>query len=1213
MSLISAKIRRENSVLITGHTNVKAATNKTKVKLHSDAVRVEDHIQLHHMGVLKLAWEKYGLALNRTQFRDAIHQVIGPELGSSFDQHATFLFKKMDTNQDANVDWDEFCTYLMIGMQEKDALNNERETPLMMCHDTFNQVHNSKIVKLQALANPIRFVSISEDGAVATYNMTMECTLFLRLDQQAFQLQRSLRVTDGLFMANSHRVVLATTARDLRFYHSATGTIVARLGLDSIVMCLDYNWNPSNPDLADMFFGDVHGNVTHLKFKQATSRQFATMPSNWLEHGTVHIRDVVGAEFVGPKDPLWEMGKVVSADTYDVHHEEGDTTMNQSVMRVKFIPKMEAFVTCSLTTTTAMVVVDLTIGLKKGQPREFNIPKGARCFDYCEELNLIATGGSDGHVRIWNPYVQQHANHAFVGHASPIIHVAFNAEYNQIISVADTEIIKIWSVTDRVCLNTLSGVIPHTMMFMRQPLASFIWHAPSQSVLTCSGAELIVLQLSRDDQRTSSKTAHSMPITCAAVIPEFKMICTGCCAGAIISWEIYTSKKVLEFANAHANAAVSCLEVGHGGRRLISGASNGDIFVWNVLSGIVLQKLYKKEPKEVTGVCSLPQCIYAIGWDGRLVRFADDEDVDIARAPVEMEQQTTFDPVEYHHDDVLTMAQCGSALLATGSFDGQVIIWNLKIGKAAKRFDSSSFRTRWRMAMRRQTSSFSTTETGGKDNEHFPNVSIMAKRSVEKLLWLKERVKIASKGKALNTATLVASCDGGCIAFWNAVKGDLLHAFYAVTNTYGVESIGGLSTDDKNERLFTGDSLGNVRVWDISSTALDGIDKRPPRLLADWAAHVQGISAITLLEDAGVLITCSSDCSARVWGMSDGHFIGAFGDSVDWSLSVHDSVIKAAEIRISESLSSQLGDHELGAPNKEEDDEDGVVTSQTLLRRATVAAADEVADYLPRSDSTGLMSETDVPLAKLGNVMHNERAGNAANGALLNRLSSKSIPEDDEIADDSALQPSDPIATEPTSMKIDSRTSLSSVNTIDAAITLGAQLQSMVSIEDRFGRGLTLPSLRRNNQLPTFKWERPSVLGKMFTKKATRKHAERKDKRKHHVKHAIMPSVTGLKVCNPYHSLKLSTLDQVQGRREPSAVSRGRTGSAQQLPIVRGGGRFRARTRNKGNSRTGGVGGGSSDGGGGEHGESESPAKKTLSVGYMPVIKVTTDIVTTPM
>ena len=38
-----------------------------------------------------------------------------------------------------------------------------------------------------------------------------------------------------------------------------------------------------------------------------------------------------------------------------------------------------------------------------------------------------------------------------------------------------------------------------------------------------------------------------------------------------------------------------------------------------MLSGIVLQKLYKSEPKEVTGVCSLPQFIYSIGWDGRLV------------------------------------------------------------------------------------------------------------------------------------------------------------------------------------------------------------------------------------------------------------------------------------------------------------------------------------------------------------------------------------------------------------------------------------------------------------------------------------------------------------------------------------------------------------------------------------------------------------------
>lgn len=65
--------------------------------------------------------------------------------------------------------------------------------------------------------------------------------------------------------------------------------------------------------------------------------------------------------------------------------------MNQAVLSIKFISEMEAFITCSLTTTTAMVVVDLTNGLEKGRPRKFRIPEGARCFDYSEELRLIAT------------------------------------------------------------------------------------------------------------------------------------------------------------------------------------------------------------------------------------------------------------------------------------------------------------------------------------------------------------------------------------------------------------------------------------------------------------------------------------------------------------------------------------------------------------------------------------------------------------------------------------------------------------------------------------------------------------------------------------------------------------------------------------------------------------------------------------------------------
>ena len=68
-----------------------------------------------------------------------IWDVIGASLGDMFEVNASFLFKKMDTNQDAKVGWDEFCTYMMIGLQEKDELDAERETPLMLCATTLGK------------------------------------------------------------------------------------------------------------------------------------------------------------------------------------------------------------------------------------------------------------------------------------------------------------------------------------------------------------------------------------------------------------------------------------------------------------------------------------------------------------------------------------------------------------------------------------------------------------------------------------------------------------------------------------------------------------------------------------------------------------------------------------------------------------------------------------------------------------------------------------------------------------------------------------------------------------------------------------------------------------------------------------------------------------------------------------------------------------------
>lgn len=111
-----------------------------KVTLHSDAVRVEDNINLDHMLTLGKMWNDLNNTMDRKTFGHALWKTIGSKLGSQFQEHTSFLFKKMDTNHDQMVDWNEFCTYMMIRLQEKDELEKERDTPLLMCHDMAPEV-----------------------------------------------------------------------------------------------------------------------------------------------------------------------------------------------------------------------------------------------------------------------------------------------------------------------------------------------------------------------------------------------------------------------------------------------------------------------------------------------------------------------------------------------------------------------------------------------------------------------------------------------------------------------------------------------------------------------------------------------------------------------------------------------------------------------------------------------------------------------------------------------------------------------------------------------------------------------------------------------------------------------------------------------------------------------------------------------------------------
>jgi hypothetical protein len=63
---------------------------------------------------LKVIWDRYNGELNSESFRGTFAKQMGDKLGPDFQDRITYLFKKMDTNHDAVVDWHEFCTYVSL-------------------------------------------------------------------------------------------------------------------------------------------------------------------------------------------------------------------------------------------------------------------------------------------------------------------------------------------------------------------------------------------------------------------------------------------------------------------------------------------------------------------------------------------------------------------------------------------------------------------------------------------------------------------------------------------------------------------------------------------------------------------------------------------------------------------------------------------------------------------------------------------------------------------------------------------------------------------------------------------------------------------------------------------------------------------------------------------------------------------------------------------
>ena len=300
-------------------------------------------------------------------------------------------------------------------------------------------------------------------------------------------------------------------------------------------------------------------------------------------------------------------------------------------------------------------------------------------------------------LRFWNPHVPGVPLAELAGHVSPITHIVSNASRGQMISVDKNEIIKIWHVTDQTCLNTFVSVIPHSLRYVSNDSAvssvhALNWHEPSQTLVACSFVEVSCVEIQRGISKAAD-TAMESSILSMVYVLHFNLLMAGDSRGSIASFDLTTGEQVLEYISGHMNAAVTSLALTANGRRCISGASDGEIYIWNILSGTILQKLRRNgKRKEITGLFScMMDKVFATGWGGMMSCHHMGEDVDLKRCPIMVEMLPVWGPRQDNTSDIHAMAAAGETMICTGADNGNVVVWDLRIAKQARILNIKSY------------------------------------------------------------------------------------------------------------------------------------------------------------------------------------------------------------------------------------------------------------------------------------------------------------------------------------------------------------------------------------------------------------------------------------------------------------------------------------------------------------------------------------------
>ncbi|XP_050669660.1 WD repeat-containing protein on Y chromosome-like isoform X2 [Leptidea sinapis] len=601
------------------------------------------------------------------------------------------------------------------------------------------------------------------------------------------------------------------------------------------------------------------------------------------------------------------------------------------VRQVSFYSSLHCIVSCA-TCPDSLLMCDLA-GSKTHNM--FHLDKGVQCFAFDEEAHVLATGGPDCVVRVWNPFVPTKASVTFHGHHAGIVALVLQNRGSLVYSLSRDRVIKVWDVHGQVCMQSYIDI--PAQVGERTPISAVYNPFTRELLLAAMKIAILVLDEQINPHHTDGVT-HSRAVAKILYNPLFKVIITCGMDSIIINWDPVTGKRNVLTRDAHTRLlhgelipveiTAACFDPGY--QLLVTGARNGTLKVWNFNTGVCLKEMEIEHMCEVTNCFWIEGRIMAVGWNRHVTEF---EEGGTGRTGKAWETR--------HSDDVLAAAARQPLTLATSSYSSELILWKLETGQPYRRFSCTEPMLRIKMVYNKRSTSPQpgpaqgsqrtssmirrpSSIGGGRESvidaasavqkaraRRVSAVTLPSRLQNMRQLAVHAMIFLTTRPIHMRVASLILSLENGQVQCWSDHPAGGLQGAFQGIHTAG-DYVAAFATDVDNNYLFTGTTVGYVKVWLMTNyltvdkvhismpklrvtfpflwrDRIEGRAKRSvrdqplPLLLNSYRAHLRCITSLAYVDHLQLLFTGSSDYSVRGWRLS-GEYVGTLGSFVPWDI-----------------------------------------------------------------------------------------------------------------------------------------------------------------------------------------------------------------------------------------------------------------------------------------------------------------------------------------